>query len=182
MNSSPLDSFVFADLLERTYKLADLEQHERVAIDLNHEREKRFPTTFRGVGVGYERLGRSCLCRGALAEAKVRFQKAQIAFVVEGDGKGAAAQFLNFARVGCAAGDGANAREYLDRVRSSFAVDGYDFDVEARPPRTGRRWVSVAALGVCHCKVADVAYHRLGAGAPESRSTPTAGRASMIAL
>lgn len=127
---NPLKSFVFADLLERTYKIACLRGDERLAIDLNGEWRKRFPLTFEGVGRGYERQGKVYLNQGALGLATARFKKALIALGVQGDLKGRADQYVNLCRVGCAAGDGANARQYLEQSRDSLAEHGYKFDVE----------------------------------------------------
>jgi hypothetical protein len=127
----PLRSFVFADLLARTYEIARASSYERLAADLNGEWQRRFPVTFNGVVQGYDELGRFYLKQGVLGLANARFQRALMVASAHRNFQAMAQQYVNLARVMFAAGDREKSRSLLEQARDAFGEVGSKFDVDA---------------------------------------------------
>jgi hypothetical protein len=128
---NPHRSFVLADLLARTYRIARSSRYERLAAQLNGEWYQRFPVTFEGVERGYEKLGKLYVSRGAFGRAAIRFQRALNVAITRQDPGAMAHQYVNLARTAFAAGDQLKCRSFLEQAKDGFAQVGQAFDPSA---------------------------------------------------
>jgi hypothetical protein len=126
--NSPHRSFVFGDLLARTYQIARSSRYERLAAELNGEWYQRFPVTFDGVERGYEQLGRLYVSRGAFGRAAIRCQRALNVATARHDPRAIGDQYVNLAKTAFVAGDHAKFRSFLEQAEHSFTEAGQAFD------------------------------------------------------